>query len=230
VHAKNPARSLVHSSTAGSKGAARYNIGMTRKTRIQPIESAEPEVDENGYDRPSKSQLKREMHELQELGSALIALPKDALKRMPMPEKLDDAVREARRITDHEGKRRQVQYVGRVMRSLLDEETAALRTALDTYNGVNKAETAKLHWIERTREKLLADDAALTDFIRQHPNADPQQGRTLIRNARKEAQQSKPPRYFRELFQWIKNADGPSAGTDSDAPDALEDDDDDRDA
>jgi ribosome-associated protein len=205
---------------------ARYNIGMTRKTRIQPIESAEPEVDENGYDRPSKSQLKREMHELQELGSALIALPKDALKRMPMPEKLDDAVREARRITDHEGKRRQVQYVGRVMRSLLDEETAALRTALDSYNGVNKAETAKLHWIERTREKLLADDAALTEFIRQHPNADPQQGRTLIRNARKEAQQSKPPRYFRELFQWIKNADTPSAHDDSEAKDAPEDDDD----
>ncbi len=228
--AKTRAQSLVRSSTAGSARAARYNIGMTRKTRIQPIESAEPEVDENGYDRPSKSQLKREMHELQELGSALIALPKDALKRMPMPEKLDDAVREARRITDHEGKRRQVQYVGRVMRSLLDEETAALRTALDTYNGVNKAETAKLHWIERTREKLLADDAALTEFIRQHPNADPQQGRTLIRNARKEAQQSKPPRYFRELFQWIKNADGPSADTDSDAEDALEDDDDDRDA
>ena len=149
---------------------------MTRKTRIQPIESAEPEVDENGYDRPSKSQLKREMHALQELGSALIALPKDALKRMPMPEKLDDAVREARRITDHEGKRRQVQYVGRVMRSLLDEETAALRTALDTYNGVNKAETAKLHWIERTREKLLADDAALTEFIRQHPERRPAAG------------------------------------------------------
>jgi ribosome-associated protein len=201
---------------------------MTRKTRIQPIESAAPEVDENGYDRPSKSQLKREMHELQELGAALVALPKDALKRMPMPEKLDDAVREARRITDHEGKRRQMQFVGRVMRSLLDEETAALRTALDTYNGVNKAETAKLHWIERIREKLLADDAALTDFIRQHPNADPQEGRTLIRNARKEAQQSKPPRYFRELFQWIKNADG--RADDSDAEDnAPEDDDDERD-
>jgi ribosome-associated protein len=219
----------VRAAGAGMAGAARYNTGMTRKTRIQPIESAAPEVDENGYDRPSKSQLKREMHELQELGAALIALPKDALKRMPMPEKLDDAVREARRITDHEGKRRQVQYVGRVMRSLLDEETAALRTALDTYNGVNKAETAKLHWIERTREKLLADDAALTEFIRLHPNADPQEGRTLIRNARKEAQQSKPPRYFRELFQWIKNADGPSAQSDSDADDAPEDDDDERD-
>jgi ribosome-associated protein len=225
------ARAACAQQHGGQAGAASYNIGMTRKTRIQPIETVEPEIDENGYDRPSKSQLKREMHELQELGIALIELPKDALKRMPMPEKLDDAVRDARRITDHEGKRRQVQYVGRVMRSLLDDETAALRTALDTYNGVNKAETARLHWIERTREKLLADDAALTDFIRQHPNADPQQGRTLIRNARKEALQSKPPRYFRELFQWIKNADGPSAGTDADASDNdPEDDDDDRNA
>ena len=211
---------------AGFRGTARYNNGMTRKTRIQPMEPvAEPEIDENGYDRPSKSQLKREMHALQELGEALIALPKDALKRMPMPEKLDDAVRDARRITDHEGKRRQVQYVGRVMRSLHEDETAALRTALDSYNGINKAETARLHWIERTREKLLADDAALTDFIRQHPAADPQEGRTLIRNARKEAQQSKPPRYFRELFQWIKNADGPDAAED-DEHDAPEDDDD----
>ena len=227
--AKTRARSLVRSSTAGSARAARYNIGMTRKTRIQPMEpAADNVVDENGYDRPSKSQLKRDMHALQELGEALIALPKDALKRMPMPEKLDDAVREARRITDHEGKRRQVQYVGRVMRSLLEEETAALRTALDSYNGVNKAETARMHWIERTREKLLADDAALTEFIRQHPAADPQEGRTLIRNARKEAQQSKPPRYFRELFQWIKHADGPSAAEDGEDDVPEDNDDEDR--
>ena len=185
-----------------------------------------PEVDENGYDRPSKSQLKRDMHALQELGEALIALPKDALKRMPMPEALNDAVREARRITDHEGKRRQVQYVGRVMRGLLDTETAALRTALDSYKGINKAETARLHWIERTREKLLADHAALTGFIRQHPAADPQEGRTLIRNARKEQQQARPPRYFRELFQWIK--DTSKTGNDDDESDEAREDDDDE--
>ncbi len=184
---------------------------MNRKTRTQPInpaEASEQDGSEHGYDRPSKSQLKRDMLALQVLGVTLIDLPKDALKRMPMPEKLDDAVRAARKITDHEGKRRQVQYVGRVMRSLTDEETAAIRTALDSYRGVNRAETAKLHWIERTREKLLADDAALTDFIRQHPGIDPQEGRTLIRNARKEREQAKPPRYFRELFQWIKTAAG----------------------
>ncbi|MDR5732518.1 ribosome biogenesis factor YjgA [Caballeronia sp. LZ025] len=190
---------------------------MNRKTRIQPIEAGrnDGEPDDHGYDRPSKSQLKRDMHALQELGEALIALPKDALKRMPMPESLDDAVREARRITDHEGKRRQLQYVGRVMRSLEEEQVAALRTALDTYRGVNKAETARMHWIERTREKLLADDAALTEFIRQHPGVDAQEGRTLIRNARKEREQQKPPRYYRELFQWIKNAAGVEDDDDS---------------
>ncbi|MEI6002957.1 ribosome-associated protein [Paraburkholderia bengalensis] len=202
---------------------------MTRKTRIQPMEPAAV-VDENGYDRPSKSQLKREMHALQELGVEIVALPKDALKRMPLPEALDEAVREARRITDHEGKRRQMQYVGKVMRGLLETEVAALREALDKYKGVNKAETARMHWIERTREQLLADDAALTEFIRRHPAADPQEGRTLIRNARKEAQQSKPPRYFRELFQWIKTAAGATGdeadSDDSDHPDDQDDHDD----
>ncbi|MEQ5839310.1 ribosome-associated protein [Paraburkholderia acidicola] len=202
---------------------------MTRKTRIQPMETAVV-VDDNGYDRPSKSQLKRDMHALQELGETLVALPKDALKRMPMPEKLDEAVREARRITDHEGKRRQIQYVGRVMRSLFEDEVAALRTALDAYNGINKAETARMHWIERTREKLLADDAALTEFIRLHPAADPQEGRTLIRNARKEAQQARPPRYFRELFKWIKTASGTGKdeGDETTADGEEGDDDDDR--
>jgi ribosome-associated protein len=181
---------------------------MKRKTRIQPIHDDAADQDDNGYDRPSKSQLKREMTALQELGTALVDLPKDALKRMPMTEDLADAVHAARRITDHEGKRRQLQYVGRMMRGLNEAEVAALRTAFEEHRGVNRAATARLHWIERTREKLLADDAALTEFIRQHPAADPQEGRTLIRNARREQEQGRPPKYFRELFQWIKTASG----------------------
>ncbi|KKJ06950.1 ribosome biogenesis factor YjgA [Burkholderia gladioli] len=180
---------------------------MNRKTRIQSIEHGDDDAD-HGYDRPSKSQLKREMHALQQLGRDLVELPKDALKRMPMPEDLNDAVREARRITDHEGKRRQMQYIGKVMRSLTEPEIEALRIALDTQRGVNKAATARLHWIERTRDQLLADDEALTRFIRDYPAADAQEGRTLIRNTRKEAQLGKPPRYFRELFQWIKTVSG----------------------
>lgn len=197
---------------------------MTRKTRIQPIEHDDSADQDFADERPSKSQLKREMHALQVLGVDLVELPKDALKRMPMPENLADAVREARRITDHEGKRRQVQYIGRVMRTLTEDEVAALRTALDTHRGVNKAETARLHWIEQTRERLIADDDAFTAFLREHPGVDAQEGRTLIRNARKEAQQGKPPRYFRELFQWIKNASG-AATEDADTDDSTDDED-----
>jgi ribosome-associated protein len=201
---------------------------MKRKTRIQPIHDDSADQDDNGYDRPSKSQLKREMTALQELGTALVELPKDALKRMPMTEDLADAVHEARRITDHEGKRRQLQYVGRMMRGLNETELAALRTALDEHRGVNRAATARLHWIERTRDKLLAEDTALTEFIRQHPAADPQEGRTLIRNARREQEQGRPPRYFRELFQWIKTASGSPDEADEAAPDGDEERDDDE--
>ena len=200
---------------------------MTRKTRIQPIEHDDSADQASADERPSKSQLKREMHALQALGVDLVELPKDAFKRMPMPENLADAVREARRITDHEGKRRQVQYIGRVMRTLTEDEIAALRTALDAHRGVNKAETARLHWIEQTREQLLAHDDAFTAFLRDHPGADAQEGRTLIRNARKEAQQGKPPRYFRELFQWIKAAGGAQASDRDDADDSTDDEDDD---
>ncbi|WP_281278255.1 ribosome biogenesis factor YjgA [Paraburkholderia dinghuensis] len=201
---------------------------MKRKTRIQPMNEVVDQEDDNGYDRPSKSQLKREMVALQELGEALVDLPKDALKRMPMTEDLSDAVHEARRITDHEGKRRQLQYVGRMMRGLTEAEAAALRTTLDEHRGVNKAATARLHWIERTRDKLLADDAALTEFIRQHPAADPQEGRTLIRNVRREQQQGRPPKYFRELFQWIKTASGSAQEGAEEAGNANEDIDDDQ--
>jgi ribosome-associated protein len=194
---------------------------MTRKTRTTShlcVETAPGQGgDEHGYDRPSKSQLKREMTALQALGAELVDLPRDALKRMPMPENLADAVHEARRITDHEGKRRQLQYVGRVMRVLADTDVAALRAALDAQKGASKSETARLHWIERTREQLLSSDAALTEFLRAHPQADVQQGRTLIRNARREAEQHKPPRYFRELFQWIKDTSAHGAATAGDA-------------
>jgi ribosome-associated protein len=200
---------------------------MKRKTRIQPMNDAVAEQDDNGYDRPSKSQLKREMEALQELGQALVELPKDALKRMPMTEDLADAVHECRRITDHEGRRRQMQYVGRMMRGLTEAEVAALRTKLEEHRGVNKAATARLHWIERTREKLLASDDALTEFIRQHPAADPQEGRMLIRNTRREQEQSKPPKYFRELFQWIKDvsAQGADEADDNDRADEDREDD-----
>ncbi|CAN7430594.1 hypothetical protein D9M68_179220 [compost metagenome] len=182
--------------------------GMTRNSR-NPNGSRfpggfapEPEDDEP----KSKSQRKRDMTALQDLGAELEALAKDRLARVPMPEALADAIHQARRINSHEGKRRQMQFVGKIMRGLEDEEVEVIRQALEGFKGTSKAETARMHLIERWRELLLADDAALTRFLAEHPGIDVQALRNTIRNARKEKEQGKPPRYFRELFQAIKTA------------------------
>ncbi|WP_410170657.1 ribosome biogenesis factor YjgA [Cupriavidus nantongensis] len=182
----------------------------------------EPEDDEP----KSKSQRKRDMTALQDLGAELEALAKDRLARVPMPEALADAIHQARRITSHEGKRRQMQYVGKIMRGLEDEEVEVIRQALEGFKGTSKAETARMHLIERWRELLLADDAALTRFLGEHPGIDVQALRNTIRNARKEKELGKPPRYFRELFQAIKTAldlkDGKGRAAEETTPDHPE--------
>jgi ribosome-associated protein len=177
---------------------------------------------EQEYDRPSKSQLKREMTALQKLGEDLVAEPRDRVKRVPMPEDVRDAILECQKIKDHEGRRRQLQYVGKKMRSLDEEEIAAIQRTLDSWRGASKAETAAMHALERRREKLLADDAALTDLKSEFPEADVQQLRTLIRNARKEQAESKPPKAYREIFQILKQWQAPastSATEENDEPD-----------
>jgi len=175
---------------------------------------------EQQYDRPSKSQLKRDMTALQKLGEELVEQPKDRVMRVPLPEDVRDAILDCQKIKDHEGRRRQLQFVGKKMRTLEDDEVAAVRAVLDSWKGASKAETAAMHAPERTREKLLADDGALTALKERHPDADIQHLRTLIRNARKEQAEQKPPKAYREIFQVLKQLQQ-SAG----AP-AEEDDDD----
>ncbi|WP_425495160.1 ribosome biogenesis factor YjgA [Pandoraea horticolens] len=176
---------------------------MTPMTHIQRFNRiAHSELADEG---PSKSQRKRESHALQDLGEELVNLGKDALARVPMPDNLERAVRDCRKITAHEGRRRQMQYVGKQMRTLDESEVEAIRRALDVINGVSKAETAKLHALERWRERLLTKDEALTELLAQHPGADAQQLRTLVRNARREQAAQKPPKAFRELFQALKD-------------------------
>lgn len=202
---------------------------MTRKRHLDRAgiaEPAAPDADEAPlYDRPSKSQLKRDMLALQVLGKELAELPKEAFRKLPLPEALLDALTDVRKITDHEGRRRQMQFVGKVMRRLTEEEVAALRAALDVIKGLSRSETVKLHTIERWRDQLIATDEALTDFLQRYPGVDVQEGRTLIRNARREAEQKRSPRYYRELFQWVKAAVSPAqrgAGAD-DATQAEDD-------
>lgn len=157
------------------------------------------------YDRPSKSELKRQMNDLQKLGEQLVAEPRDRVKRTPMPEELRDAILMCQSITDHGGRRRQLQFVGKMMRKLDDEEVAVIQRTIESWKGMSKAETAALHALERRRDKLLADDNALTQLLEEHPQLDVQQLRTLIRNARKEQAENKPPKAYREIFQILKD-------------------------
>ncbi|MDQ9170297.1 ribosome biogenesis factor YjgA [Oxalobacteraceae bacterium R-40] len=166
---------------------------------------------EQEYDRPSKSQLKREMTALQKLGEELLAEPKERIKRLPLPEDVRDAILECQTIKSHEGRRRQLQYVGKKMRSLEEEEVAAVQKMLDSWRGASKADTAALHALERRRDKLLKDDDALTALLTEYPQADVQQLRTLIRNARKEQAENKPPKAYREIFQILKELQSASS-------------------
>jgi ribosome-associated protein len=100
---------------------------------------------EEEYERPSKSELKRQSNALQELGAELIAAPRDRVKRVPMPEDVRDAILECQTITNHEGRRRQLQYVGKKMRTLDPEEVALIQKTIDSWKGASKSETASLH-------------------------------------------------------------------------------------
>ena len=166
---------------------------------------------EDEYDRPSKSQLKRDMTALQKLGAELIAEPRERVKRVPMPEDVRDAILECQTIKDHEGRRRQLQYVGKKMRTLEEEEVALIRKTIDSWKQPSRAETAAMHAMERRRDKLLADDGALTELRAQYPELDVQQMRTLIRNARREQAEQKPPKAYREIFQVLKQLQGGGA-------------------
>ncbi|HZV54651.1 MAG TPA: ribosome biogenesis factor YjgA [Rhodocyclaceae bacterium] len=153
------------------------------------------------YDRPSKSQIKREMDALQDLGAQLVALKSDRLAKIEMPDELREAVKEAQRLTKHEAKRRQLQYIGRLMRSA---DPAPIQAALDEINGVSAAANARQHALERLRQRLLEDEAVLDEIAQRHVTADFQHLRQLRRNALKEAAAGKPPRAFRELFRVLR--------------------------
>ena len=181
---------------------------------------------EQEYDRPSKSELKRQMSELQKLGQELVDQPRDRVKRVPMPDDVRDAILTCQNIKDHEGRRRQLQFVGKMMRTLEPAEVEAIRRTIEGWRGASKAETATLHAIERKREKLLADDKALTALMEEHPELDVQQLRTLIRNARKEVAENKPPKAYREIFQVLKGLAAPGAATEEEGDEGEDEDED----
>lgn len=155
----------------------------------------------------SKTRRKQAMLELQALGEALVGLREGQLAALPLEDKLREAVLEAKRMRSHEAKRRQMQFIGRLMRAV---DAAPIRERLDELSGQSAQAAARHKRLEAWRERLLADDAALTEFAAAHPGADLQALRALIRNSRKEQQEAKPPRAYRELFRLLKQCSGSS--------------------
>ena len=139
---------------------------------------------------------------LQQLGAQLVDLNEQQLNSMLLPEELLEAVLEAKRLTKHEAKRRQLQFIGRVMR---DIDAAPIRDRLEEWRGQGREHTAQLHTLERWRDELLAGDPALERFLGQYPGADSQRLRTLIRNARREQGAALPPKSYRELFRALRD-------------------------
>ena len=156
----------------------------------------------------SKTRKKREMHELQALGVALVQLPEAQIEAIEMPSRLKEAVLAAKRMRSHEAKRRQMQYIGRLMREV---DPAPIRSRLAEVEGHSAQAGARHRRLEAWRERLLADDAALTEFAAAFPAADLQGLRASIRNARKEQKEGRPPRAYRELFRLLKAIESSSA-------------------
>ena len=153
----------------------------------------------------SKTQRKHAMEELQALGEALVALPTDRLKKIALPDDLRDAVVTAQRMSrQDEAKRRQMQYIGRLMRKA---DTEPIRAALADARGESASETARLHRLEKLRAALLEDEKILQEIADDYPSIDLQHLRSLRRAALKEQTQDKPPRNFRAIFQLLKEAD-----------------------
>jgi len=156
---------------------------------------------ENDGEFVSRTKKKQQVEELQKLGAALIALPAVTLDALDLPAQLLAAVRDAQRFTSHGALRRQVQFIGKIMRKIDPEPVRAAVAAITNQSATVRARQRRL---EQWRERLIADDAALTEFAGEHAGADLQAMRTLIRNARKEIAEGKPPRAQRELFRVLR--------------------------
>lgn len=182
------------------------------------------EDDDNEFDGPSRTQIKNEMTALQELGVQLIGLQRKQLATLGLPDRLFDALIEAKRLTAHGAVRRQMQFIGKLMRHT---DTAPIHALLDKINGVSDVHNGWLHQLENWREQLIGDPAAFDQLVADYPDADVQHLRTLIRNAQKELAAQKSPKSARALFQALKTLrpepTRPQVAQDTEEEDALDD-------
>ncbi len=152
---------------------------------------------------PSKSQLKRDALAMTKLGEQLVALEEKQLRQFSLPENILDAVIATRKIRQHGARKRQLLFLGKLLRLI---DASEIDTQLLTLNTQSKEQARAFHKLEQWRDKLLADDQALTALLNDYPNIDHQHIRQLIRAARKEEQQNKPPSSARNLFRYLRSS------------------------
>ena len=151
---------------------------------------------------PSRSQLKREAEALQDLGLALVELPPNKYKTIVMPDNLREAIDLARRIKAHGGKRRQMQYIGKLMRKL---DAEPIRAQLEAFQQQDRRAAQQFHQLEQLRDQLIeVGDTAIGDILERYPHADRQHLRQLIRQAQLERDKAKPPAAARSLFKYLR--------------------------
>ena len=183
------------------------------------------DLDDFEDDRPSKSQLKRDMDALQQLGEELLTLPEKRVAALDLPEALLDAIKEGRRIvagTARSGKKRHLQLIGKLMRQV---DPAPIREAVAEFKLGRAQDSLELHQAERWRQRLVDEDTALQGFIDSFDEVDVQQLRSLIRAARKDraqAPEQRNGRAWRELFQFIKGHVLAAKGGSTDGDEASE--------
>ncbi len=168
---------------------------MARKNQKAPWEEEEEII------WVSKTEMKEDMEALQKLGEELVGLKPSVLEKFPLPEDLAEAIKDAQRFKN-EAKRRQLQYIGKLMRQI---EPEPIQAALDKVRNKHAQASAELHKLEALRDRLVEEgDSAIEEVLEKFPSADRQRLRQLVRQANKEKKQSKPPKAYREIFQTLK--------------------------
>ncbi len=161
-----------------------------------------PTESDDAAQRPSKSQRKRDMAALQDIGTELVMLNAGQLAQIALPERLFDAIVDAQRISDFEGRRRQMQFIGKLMREI---DPAPIRARLDTWSGAAKESTAQQKLVERWRERLLAEDDALTLFAHEYTGCDVQHLRSLVASVKRDRALNRVPKNYRGLFRAVRD-------------------------
>ena len=165
-----------------------------------------PEEFDKTDEAPSRSQLKRDSHELQQLGMDLAALGDKVVKEAELPSEVEKALLRIKKITKHEAKRRHMQYVGKLMRSF---DTARVREIVEAAQEGHTVKTAEFHRLEKVREQLVeGDDDLLQQLFDQYPEHG-QRLRQLVLGARREKTKGKPPKDARALFKLLRQLPSP---------------------